>query len=425
MEGNYNGDYWADRAFPRAIADVRRGRAADRRAFRAKGWNEHAVSGLPQQQDDFKSRAGRAGRPPGCSTSRPTSRTSGPCATSAGPSTKGVQARPRATRREDGLPGRHLPAAVAARCPGRPARLQRGRRGRCGTYPRLVFDASGPAVRRARVRRHEPVAASNLQPVGWCLDAWAWGRRRGALADHRHGRIVAAGRRAGAVLPARRTAAAAGPGPLDPPQGLSPGPAGRRVPDALARSRGEPRWAVGRPGPRPPAPGRVRPGPARGRGRRPDPTTPRSARNELWSLGAGSARPSPPPARRQGPGGRLPNPGPRPEPESGEWRVGNASRARGFPASAGAFRAGPRPLLPGSRHSPLATDRSPLATPSHSPAARERRVSFSGKLIIFFTTSIRFVVSWSCRAGSPRPGGTVRSTPITINLFFILIVGQV
>ncbi len=43
-------------------------------------------------------------------------------------------------------------------------------------YPRLVFDRKRSLRRdRGRIRRHEPGQGSNLQPVGWCLDAWSLG----------------------------------------------------------------------------------------------------------------------------------------------------------------------------------------------------------------------------------------------------------
>ena len=43
-------------------------------------------------------------------------------------------------------------------------------------YPRLVFDRKRSLRRdRGRIRRHEPGQGSNLQPVGWCLDAWTLG----------------------------------------------------------------------------------------------------------------------------------------------------------------------------------------------------------------------------------------------------------
>ena len=57
--------------------NVRGGHAADRRALPRKGLGRHPVPRVPQQQGRLQEpRAGRAGRPPGCSTSRPASRTS-------------------------------------------------------------------------------------------------------------------------------------------------------------------------------------------------------------------------------------------------------------------------------------------------------------------------------------------------------------
>ena len=77
--------------FSRVVSPgVRLGLAADRRALPRPRLDRHALPRIPEQQEQFQGRtAGRAGRRPGCWTSRPTSRITGPCATSRGPSTRG------------------------------------------------------------------------------------------------------------------------------------------------------------------------------------------------------------------------------------------------------------------------------------------------------------------------------------------------
>ena len=110
-------------------------------------------------------------------------------------------------------------------------------------YPRLVFERKrtlGEIV--LEYGSTNPIEGSNVQPVGWCLDAWSLGTDGDhPLADGRQRRLVEAGRRARAVLSTpgqerdRSVGAgqAAGADSVDPPQGLSPRPAGRRVSDAL------------------------------------------------------------------------------------------------------------------------------------------------------------------------------------------------
>ena len=107
MEGNYNGDYWADRAFPasyrRAFVIAARQIAAHAQARR---WTETLFQGFLNNKVDFKKRGwSTASSAAGCWTSRPTSRTSGPFVTSPRLFTRG------STR---------LPSAAARRPPPRP-----------------------------------------------------------------------------------------------------------------------------------------------------------------------------------------------------------------------------------------------------------------------------------------------------------------
>ena len=65
MDGNYNGDYWADRAFPEAY---RRAFVAAARQIaghvRAKGWNETLFQGFLNNKNNFKDRGWSRGSSP-------------------------------------------------------------------------------------------------------------------------------------------------------------------------------------------------------------------------------------------------------------------------------------------------------------------------------------------------------------------------
>ena len=300
MEGNYNGGYWADRPSRSRIAGPSsRPPARSPSTSATRGWNETLFHGFLNNKNNFKARGWSRGRLPGCSTSRPTSRTSGPCATSPGPSTRGST---RPDRRRNGgrsADGRGFPRMVFRADISRPQWRRDALDGLLDyhvvgsamrQYPRLVFDRKrrlGEIV--VEYGGTNPVRRSNLQPVGWSLDAWSLGAD-GVLPWQTVGTAESwrQGRRAGALLPAAGRDPAEGRarrGPLGPAQGLSPRPAGRRVPDALGPP---PRpAAVGRrpAGPRGPPPRRFPPGDRdrRRRGRRPDRL--RGLRpQDLWAL---------------------------------------------------------------------------------------------------------------------------------------------
>ena len=136
--------------------------------------------------------------------------------------------------------------------PGRPARLSRGRQ-RHAEYPRLVFERKrtlGEIV--LEYGSTNPVEGSNVQPAA---GVWTPGRsgptasfpgRRSAIADSWKQADELAlfyPHPAKTAWPNRSRAARADS--VDPPQVLSPRPAGRRVFDALVAIARRPRWAVG------------------------------------------------------------------------------------------------------------------------------------------------------------------------------------
>ena len=82
VEGNYNGDYWADPAFTarywRDFIEVSRQVAEH---VNAKGWDDTFFQCFLNNKSQYKAGDGRAPRRPGCWMSPPASRTSGPSAT--------------------------------------------------------------------------------------------------------------------------------------------------------------------------------------------------------------------------------------------------------------------------------------------------------------------------------------------------------
>jgi hypothetical protein len=185
MEGNYNGDYWADRAFPesyrRAFVAASRQIAAH---FQAKGWGETLFQCYLNNKVDFKSRGWSRGSSPWL-LDEPASfqdywalhyfarafheginQASGPGATSTGKTAsrprmvfRGDISRPQWRRDSlDGLLDYHVVG------------------GAMRNYPRLVFDRKrtlGEIV--VEYGSSNSVEGSNLQPVGWCLDTWSLG----------------------------------------------------------------------------------------------------------------------------------------------------------------------------------------------------------------------------------------------------------
>jgi hypothetical protein len=180
MEGNYNGCYWADLAFPESY---RQAFVSASRQFaehlRDKGWNETLFQGLLNNKNNFKLAGWSRGSSPwlldepasfqdfwalryfalafheGINQAR---------------ASKGLESFPRMVYRADisrpqwrrdaldGLLDYHVVGSAMRQ------------------YPRLVFDRKrrfGEIV--VEYGSTNPIQASNLQPVGWSLDAWSLG----------------------------------------------------------------------------------------------------------------------------------------------------------------------------------------------------------------------------------------------------------
>ena len=138
MEGNYNGDYWADRAFPesyrRAFVAAARQIAAH---FQAKRWTETLFQGFLNNKNNFKASGWSRGSSPWLLDEPANFQDYWALRYFARAFHEGInqalatgKAKPRLLKRQlptPGLPRRYLAAAMAARQPRRPARLPRGR----------------------------------------------------------------------------------------------------------------------------------------------------------------------------------------------------------------------------------------------------------------------------------------------------------
>ena len=266
MEGNYNGDYWADRAFPESY---RRAFVAAARQiaehFQAKGWTETLFQGFLNNKNNFKARGWSRGSSPWLLDEPASFQDYWALRYFARAFHEGINQA--ADRRRDrrrpriasvvataGLPRRHLPAAVAARQPRRPAGLPRGRRRDADVSPAGLRPQADVGRDRARVWLDE--SGRGLEPpagrlVPRCLVAG--GRRRPPLADGRQRRFVEAGRRAVALLsgrgrPSRSGAGRSAPAPI-PSIRLKAYRRGQQDVEYLtlwSQLHNEPRWAVGR-----------------------------------------------------------------------------------------------------------------------------------------------------------------------------------
>ena len=156
---------------------------ADRRALRQRrAGTRRSFRDSSTTRTTSRPMAGRAGRRRGCWTSRPTSRTTGPCAISPERSTR-ASTRPAKETRQ---PVRGILAKLVFRADiSRPQWRRDSLDGLIDyhvvgsamrEYPRLVFDRKrtlGEIV--LEYGSTNPIEGSNLQPAAWCLDVWSLG----------------------------------------------------------------------------------------------------------------------------------------------------------------------------------------------------------------------------------------------------------
>jgi hypothetical protein len=182
MEGNYNGDYWADRAFPESYrrAFVAASRQMTKH-FQTKQWNQTLFHGFLNNKNNFKTRGWSTASSPWL-LDEPANfqdywaihyfarafhegvnqAMSGSAPTSASQPRMVFRAdisRPQWQRDTlDGLLDYNVVASAVR------------------AYPRLALDRKstwGQIV--VEYGSTNPVEGSNLQPVAWCLDAWSMG----------------------------------------------------------------------------------------------------------------------------------------------------------------------------------------------------------------------------------------------------------
>jgi hypothetical protein len=180
MEGNYNGDYWADRAFPETYQrDFIEASRQFARHFSEKGWNDTLFQCFFNGKNNFK-QAGWSRGPALLWRALP------------------PRDQPRAAGQgEARLPGRRFPPPMAARFARPRARLQRCRRRRVppvqphGARPQAAIRPDRNPLRRQQRPRRQQRSTARL--VHRFLVARR--RRRAPLANHRRGKLLEKSRR--------------------------------------------------------------------------------------------------------------------------------------------------------------------------------------------------------------------------------------
>jgi Domain of unknown function (DUF4091) len=187
MEGNYNGSYWADQAFPesyrRAFVSASRQIAEH---LQARGWSDTLFHGFLNNKNNFKANGWSRGSSPWLLDEPANFQDYWALRYFAQAFHEGInQARPRAKQNMAGAEEASFPRLVYRIDDSRPQWRRDALDGLVDyhvvgsamrQYPRLVFDRKrrfGEIV--VEYGSTNPVQASNLQPVGWSLDAWALG----------------------------------------------------------------------------------------------------------------------------------------------------------------------------------------------------------------------------------------------------------
>jgi hypothetical protein len=182
MEGNYNGSYWADRAFPesyrQAFVAASRQIAAH---VQARHWNETLFQGFLNNKNNFKSNGWSRGSSPWLLDEPASFQDFWALRYFARAFHEGINQ----AAREIAGPATDAPRLVFRADISRP----QWRRdsldglldyhvvgGAMRSYHRLVFDRKrslGEIV--LEYGSTNPIEGSNVQPAGWCIDAWSMG----------------------------------------------------------------------------------------------------------------------------------------------------------------------------------------------------------------------------------------------------------
>ncbi|MGC8638544.1 MAG: hypothetical protein ACP5XB_01555 [Isosphaeraceae bacterium] len=181
MEGNYNGNYWADRAFPasyrQAFVSASRQIAEH---FRDKGWNDTLFHGFLNNKNNFKARGWSRGSSPWLLDEPANWQDYWALRYFGGAFHEGIN-----QARSEGVTRSTFPRLVFRIDDSRPQWRRDALDGLIDyhvvgsalrQYPRLVFERKrkyGEIV--LEYGGTNPIGASNLQPVGWSLDAWSLG----------------------------------------------------------------------------------------------------------------------------------------------------------------------------------------------------------------------------------------------------------
>jgi hypothetical protein len=182
MEGNYNGDYWADRAFPesyrKAFVSASRQFAEH---FRERGWDRTLFHGFLNNKNNFKERGWSRGSSPWLLDEPASFQDYWALRYFGRAFLEGVeQARDARQPSPEGFPRMVFRADIS-----RPQWRRDALDGVIGyhvvgsalrAYPRLVLDRKrrfGEIV--VEYGGSNPVTGSNVQPAAWCLDAWSLG----------------------------------------------------------------------------------------------------------------------------------------------------------------------------------------------------------------------------------------------------------
>ncbi len=221
MEGNYNGDYWADRAFPesyrRAFVTAARQIAAH---FAAKGWTETLFQGFLNNKNNFKARGWSRGSSPWLLDEPANFQDYWALRYFARAFHEGINqaARDRAGSRSAAVPTRSSASSPSAAAPGSSSEpTSRDRSGgeiastACSTImssaaPCETIRISSPSESDASVKscsntaRPTPSRARTFSRWGGASMSGAWGRWRHPLADRGNVGIMGPRRRAGVVL---------------------------------------------------------------------------------------------------------------------------------------------------------------------------------------------------------------------------------
>jgi hypothetical protein len=192
MEGNYNGDYWADRAFPESYRQAFVAAARQIAAhLKSKGWIDTLFQGFLNNKCDFKARGWSRGSSPWLLDEPANFQDYWALRYFARAFHEGIngawsEVAPAGKRSTSSVSANAaLPRMVFRADISRPQWQRDCLDGLLDylvvsssmrTYPELVFERKrsfGQIV--LEYGSTNPVESSNFQPVGWCLDAWSLG----------------------------------------------------------------------------------------------------------------------------------------------------------------------------------------------------------------------------------------------------------